>query len=79
MFVSFEEEIMDCCTTCMTIFGRFVTECEEIELRNLVNLGMQAEFGIFFFIHTENEFFFHTLQQFLINFMRIHILCIHFK
>lgn len=48
MFVSFEEEMMDCCTTCMTIFGRFVTECEEIELRNLVNLGMQAEFGIFF-------------------------------
>lgn len=53
MFVSFGEEMMDCCTACVTIFGRFVIECEEIELRNLVNLGMQAEFGIFFFIHGE--------------------------
>ena len=60
MFVSFEEEIMDCCTTCVTIFGRFVTKCEEIELWNLVNLGMQAKFGIFF-LFTENEFFFATI------------------
>lgn len=45
------------------VFGRFFIgrKKREIELCDLVNLGMQAEFEIFFFYliyHTESKFFF---------------------
>lgn len=66
MLVSLGEQMMDDCgsfelASFWEIFHWTRRKKREIELCDLVNLGMQAEFEIFFFYliyHTESKFFF---------------------